>query len=95
MIYQLFLDKLNLYYQKIYNYIIIIYYLYIIILPTINNIYILFYKKKCLICNRMDYFIFQKCNKPFIHTICYKCYNYPLYDNTKCHFCQIKLNLKI
>ena len=48
-------------------------------------------KSNCIICYNTDYICYQMCNKPYDHTVCFKCYTHPYYDRSKCHLCQIKL----
>lgn len=62
-----------------------------IIYPLLITYLYMFRKSNCIICYNTDYIYYQNCNKPYDHTVCYKCYNHIYYDKSKCHLCQIKL----
>lgn len=86
-----FIDRAINNYNNIYCIIIILLYFQKIIYPLLITFLYMYSKSNCIICYNTDYICYQMCNKPYDHTVCFKCYTNPYYDRSKCHLCQIKL----
>ena len=80
------------FFYNLYCFYVMLLYITHIYLPLLTTYLYMFKKSKCIICYNYDYIYYQRCNKPYRHTVCYQCYFNPHYDRSKCHLCQLKFN---